>query len=1093
MHTPLQRLSGPPCAALALSLALAASCGGDEPPTTSPGGSDAASAARADRRFGGGGGKRSSSEQERIELPPWNPPQPVEVVEVELAELPTLFSGRTQPATEAMRAHMDRFETDDTYWPTETVAERAEAALSGVLRGLLRGEDPTCAALAFLGPLERSYGDGHLEVDRRLRAELDPAAAAERFETVLAELRAALGASAGAPGLDVVPLVTAIDGDGEQTRTRALVTVATRPASGEAGESPQQLSLELEARWSSDPDGALKLERLELTDLEHVRAASPLFAEITPAVLGGEPYYERELMRGVDDYFTRLDRNGGASFQGMQGVSVGDVNGDGREDVFLCQQVGVPNRLLLRNADGTATDVSGEAKVRFLDVTRTALIVDLDGDGHRDLALAVGPTLVIAYNDGTGSFARQIGLPSEGQEQIYNLSAADADGDGDLDVYAGRYALEGVMHGVPTPYHDASNGSTNSLWRNLWVERGEREFENATEEAGLDVNNTRFTLSSIWDDFDEDGDLDLYVVNDFGRNNLFRNDGEGHFEDVAESLGALDIGAGMGATVVDYDGDGDQDLYVTNMFSAPGLRITAQGERFMDGEHPEVLPWYAKHARGNSLLRNRGDGSFEDVTDTARVALARWAWGGIFTDMNNDGWEDLYVPCGHATKRGAEQDLEAFFWHRVISSSPAGTVHDEEYAAAFGAVHRMVTFGNYSWSGEERNLAYLNTGAERFADASAVSGLDWPDDSRAAALMDWDDDGRIDILLKNRNAPRLRILHNRSRAEQAHWIAFELVGAGVNTDAIGARVQVRSGADASARTQRKRIHAGEGYLAQSSPRPHFGLAAATAASVEVLWPDGTTEDFGTLEADRRWRLVQGAGSATPVQLQTVPAERLEAGESRWNPAPVARVPLAARLPMAPFAIPTFDRPNRRVSDLAGAPALLLLYGSSQDGSHTAAEGALSSLAARAQDLNAGGLRVVPLAIDQGPQLGKARRLAAEYDLAEETGYADGRVLETFEMVFLEVLGFFDEVPSPSALLLDPEGNLCVLYVGPPSVDDVLDDLETVNSFAPGATGTGRFGGGRWMVRRSRDLDTLGQIFSSRGHVDIGRYYRELAR
>jgi hypothetical protein len=802
-------------------------------------------------------------------------------------------------------------------------------------------------------------------------------------------------------------------------------------------------------------------------------------------VLGdGQDYYGREFLRGVDDYFMRIDRQGGMAFQGMEGLAVGDVDGDGLEDVYLCQHVGVPNRLWLKRPDGTVRERASEAGLRLLDVTRVALIVDLDDDGDRDMALGVGPTLLVAYNDGRGVFEPQFRFAKPGPEQLYNLSAADADGDGDLDLYAGRYALEGVMHGLPSPYHDAANGSPNTYWRN----DGPGKFTDATEESGLGRHNTQFTLASVWDDFDEDGDLDLYVVNDFGRNNLYRNDGRGRFEDVAEAAGALDIGAGMGAAAADYDRDGDQDLYVTNMHSAPGLRITGQAERFMPGDDA-VRPWYVKHASGNSLLANRGDGSFEDVTAAAGVAIGHWGWGGVFCDFQNDGLEDLYVPCGHATRRGATLDLEAFFWHGVIALSPPDATPKPDYAAAFAAIHRMAMYGDPSWAGNQRNPAYLNTGTPRFADVSAVSGLDWPDDSRSAALTDWDEDGRLDVLLKGRNGPRLRLLHNRSASGGA-WIAFELVGTSCNRDAVGALVEVLPGGEAGGAVLKKRLHAGDGYLAQSSLRPHFGLGGRTSARVAVRWPGGAREEFGELAAGKRWRLVQGSGRAEPIAPRMAAAAAFAAlapRESAWNPEPVARVPLAARLPMAPFAIPAFEEPARRVSDLAGAPALIVLF----TAAHPGGEALLAGLARRAADLASHGLQLVPIATDQGPELAAARALAERLGLAAEAGYADGRVLETFEMAVLEVLGYFTAVPAPVGFLLDARGNLVVLYTGLVSAEELLDDLETLASYAPGSPGTGRFGGGRWLVPRARDFAELAKAFSGRGHAEIGRYYAAL--
>jgi hypothetical protein len=287
-----------------------------------------------------------------------------------------------------------------------------------------------------------------------------------------------------------------------------------------------------------------------------------------------------------------------------------------------------------------------------------------------------------------------------------------------------------------------------------------------------------------------------------------------------------------------------------------------------------------------------------------------------------------------------------------------------------------------------------------------------------------------------------------------------------------------------------RLPAGDGSRAPSSRRPHCGLGRATGARVAVRWPGGGREEFGELSAGKRWRLVQGGGRAEPIEPRMTAAAAfaaLEPRESAWNPEPVARVPLAARLPLAPFAIPGFEDPGRTVSDLTGAPALIVLF----TAAHPGGEALLAGLARRAAELGAHGLQVVPLATDQGPALSAARALAERLGLASTAGYADGGVLETFEMAVLEVLGYFTSVPAPLGFLLDARGNLVVLYPGLVRAEELLADLETLASYEPGSPGTGRFGGGRWLVPRARNFAELAQAFSGRGHAEIGRYYASL--
>jgi hypothetical protein len=191
--------------------------------------------------------------------------------------------------------------------------------------------------------------------------------------------------------------------------------------------------------------------------------------------------------------------------------------------------------------------------------------------------------------------------------------------------------------------HDANNGPSNFLLQN----DGALRFSEVTAKVGLDSNNRRFSMMGVWQDYDGDGDDDLYVTNDFGRNNLYRND-DGHFVDVAALAGVEDQAASMGATFGDVDGDGKPDLYVTNMFSSAGLRIATQ-DRFQKDATGESRAALLRHAIGNTLFRNLGDGRFEDASDKARVRMGRWGWGAHFVDFNLDGWLDIYGPNGFVT------------------------------------------------------------------------------------------------------------------------------------------------------------------------------------------------------------------------------------------------------------------------------------------------------------------------------------------------------------------------------------------------------------------------------------------------------------
>ena len=172
------------------------------------------------------------------------------------------------------------------------------------------------------------------------------------------------------------------------------------------------------------------------------------------------------------------------------------------------------------------------------------------------------------------------------------------------------------------------------------------EFADVTAEVGLDANNRRHSLAAAWEDVDRDGDPDLYVANDYGQNCLYRNDG-GRFTDVADASGVVDHGSGMSVSWGDYDRDGRSDLYVGNMFSNAGNRIARQA-RFMPDSDAAVRALNLRFAKGNTLFRNVGD-TFEETSPGAGVEMGRWAWSSLFADLDNDGWQDLFVANGYLT------------------------------------------------------------------------------------------------------------------------------------------------------------------------------------------------------------------------------------------------------------------------------------------------------------------------------------------------------------------------------------------------------------------------------------------------------------
>ncbi len=410
-----------------------------------------------------------------------------------------------------------------------------------------------------------------------------------------------------------------------------------------------QVNAVWECAWAPWKDGEHPhLRRIRLKEYEQIEVrgtAAPRFTDATEAVLGADTAYRQQMVHGVGHWIERIEAGVGVNLYSRYGGAVGDVNGDGREDLYVCQPGGLPNRLFVQAEDGTAFDDSARAGVDWLDDTRAALLVDLDNDDDLDLVLACRGRVVIHSNDGTGRFEVKASLPV-GQD-TQSLAAADYNRDGYLDVYVCvARAEEDDTARAPRPmfvYHNANDGSPNHLFRNdgVW------NFVDVTLPVGLDVDNRRHSLAAAWEDYDDDGDPDLYVANDYGANVLYRND-RGVFTNVAAMAGVEDYGSGMSADWGDYDGDGRVDLYIGNMFSSAGGRIVPQS-RFRAGDDTSVRDLYARFARGNSLFRSRGDGTFEDVSLAAGVTMGRWAWSSLFADLNNDGFEDLVVANGYIT------------------------------------------------------------------------------------------------------------------------------------------------------------------------------------------------------------------------------------------------------------------------------------------------------------------------------------------------------------------------------------------------------------------------------------------------------------
>jgi hypothetical protein len=439
---------------------------------------------------------------------------------------------------------------------------------------------------------------------------------------------------------------------------------------------------------------------------------------------------------------------------------------------------------------------------------------DIDNDGFCDLYTSNFGPKRLWRNMGDGTFIDVTSAAgvADGDKLGAGVAMLDADGDGDLDLYAAnyvRFAFSGHVspriRGIPL-YHGPRDYEawSDTLFRN----EGDGTFRDVSEESGIAAVSGP-GMGVVCLDADDDGDSDIFVLNDVAANFLFRNDGHGRFEEVGLEAGvAYDVigqpNGSMGVDCGDLDNDGWLDLWMTSY----------QGERPV-------------------LYRNLAGQGFEDVTSRTGAASGTipWVkWGAAIVDFDSDGLRDLFIACGHIN------DL----------------VEQFDDATAY----------------RNHNCLLRNLGG-RFADVSAAAGLrEIPRHSaRGAAFDDLDNDGDIDgVVLNSREAPTVLRNQDRERGGAHHWLQTRLVGTTANRDGVGARVRVV----ASGATFVDEVHSGRGFQGHFGSRLHFGLLDREAVErIEVRWPGGGVEAFAVDGVDRQATLREGAG------IPVVPSEPVE--------------------------------------------------------------------------------------------------------------------------------------------------------------------------------------------------------------------------
>jgi len=522
------------------------------------------------------------------------------------------------------------------------------------------------------------------------------------------------------------------------------------------------------------------------------------------------------------------------------GAAWGDYDGDGLPDLFLVNiaaPLGVPDeemasssahdRLFRNRGDGSFDDVTEAAGLAVAHRGMGASWGDYDADGDLDLFVTSYGDNILWENQ-AGHFVdvtTRAGLAGKGFWA--GASWADFDLDGDLDLYVCGYVQyipeppdSSHMRRSKSEFPFTLNPSSYAPSANrLFVNRGDGSFEERAAAAGVSGENGR-SLAAAWVDLDADGLPDLYVANDVSDNALYRNLGDGSFEDVSYPSLVADYRGSMGIAVGDWDRDLDLDLFLTHWIAQENA-LYSNG--FSDGAGGEES--------GNLVFRDDAD-----RVGLGQIALDLIGWGTAFVDLDSDGWLDLFVANGSTFQR-RDDPLQ------------------------------LVAMDPHLYWNRGREEGFFELGAEAGI-RSLPAGV-----GRGAAFADYDRDGDLDLLIVHHGGPA-RLFRNDSQG--GHWVAFRLRGRVGHPSALGARIVVRSGGQALLRE----AGAGPSYLSQNDSEVVVGLGEAEhIESVEIRWPGGRSEIWRDLAVDGRYLLEEGS----PPRLIETRVEEAGGGPDRERP------------------------------------------------------------------------------------------------------------------------------------------------------------------------------------------------------------------
>ena len=770
-------------------------------------------------------------------------------------------------------------------------------------------------------------------------------------------------------------------------------------------------------------------------------------------------YYREGMQRMPHPYFAPISVNQ------KEGIAVADVNGDGFDDIYITVRIG-KNLLLINHGDGTFSEEAAKYHLDLPGHTTCALFADFDNDG--DLDVILGRSLLRAsYLENQGGTFYQPPVPKFMPMAVISMSAADYNADGLLDVYLCTYR-PAAPSGSGGGYSKAAEGSDfdwpdeffpPELAREfrrrvaehsqlqlttvldqlgppnvLLVNRGGGRFEPAVENGTVGL--WRNSLQATWCDYNEDGRPDLYVPNDWGLNVLFRNDMPDGFTEVTAEAGLTFYGFSMGASFGDYDNDGRDDLYVSNMYSDVGRRFSAR--------IPGLDPLFAESANGNFLYHKEPAGRFKQVAGLAAPAMTvkrvGWSWGGCFADFDNDSFLDLHVMSGYFSapeELASGLDLESNLWRTMVRAderlSRASFRFSPEWrrtpspdnlgpqidARMVGVERRGDRIRVHSLHDRERNRYYANLGGSSFVDASGIAGLDNPADSRGFAVLDYDRDGWLDLALVNGNQPLFNLYHNEMTAvgRAGGVIALKFVGGNRTAfpskeyacrDGYGARVTVDLGDTKVVREHR----CGEGWSSQNSPTMIVGIGPhSQVAGVTVRWPSGRTASTTDVAEGTLLTVFESpADSASGSAFAREPYRVENAGN------PVVR--------RAGKVFPV------SVWDVAKKPATVRAYISFATSSPAWTEG-LARLRGLKETLGAEGVEVIAAPTDEADDNQRLAAYAGKWQPTARLVNIQPGSRSQVVTAFADALGY--EAPVPSTVITDDVGRILAVQPGVPTV------------------------------------------------------------